>query len=55
MPTYEYHCLNCDKIFTLQLSFEEYEKKKTPDCIYCQSKNVKQILSGVSVVTSKKS
>ncbi|MBM4160229.1 MAG: zinc ribbon domain-containing protein [Ignavibacteria bacterium] len=55
MPLYEYHCLDCDKIFSIQLSIEEHDKSEAPACPHCGSKKVKQHFSSVSVVTSKKS
>jgi putative FmdB family regulatory protein len=55
MPMYEYHCLDCDKIFLLALTVEEHDKQGVPVCPHCGGRNVKQHFSTVSVVTSKKS
>jgi putative FmdB family regulatory protein len=55
MPTYEYRCNDCNKIFTAHLTIAEHEKTSAPNCQYCGSKNVSQQLSGVTVITSKKS
>jgi putative FmdB family regulatory protein len=55
MPIYEYHCNDCKKTFSVQVSFGEHEKHPKPVCTYCGSKNVKRLFAGVSVITSKKS
>lgn len=55
MPTYEYHCGDCNKTFTAYLTISEHEKTPPPACAYCGSKNVTQQLGGVTVITSKKS
>lgn len=55
MPTYEYCCNDCHKTFTVQLTITEHEHGPAPACQHCGSKNVTQQLSGVTVITSKKS
>lgn len=55
MPVYEYHCTDCNKTFTVQVSFQEHEKTPKPACPGCGSTNVHYLFSGVSVITSKKS
>jgi putative FmdB family regulatory protein len=55
MPTYEYHCNDCNKTFTAYLTITEHEKTPAPACTICGGKNVVQQLSGVTVITSKKS
>lgn len=55
MPLYEYHCNQCKKVFSVQLSMKEHEKQQTPACPNCGSKDVKLHFSSVFVVTSKKS
>jgi putative FmdB family regulatory protein len=55
MPLYEYHCLECDKIFSVHLTVEEHDKQGSPACPDCGSRKVRQHFSAVSVVTSKKS
>jgi len=55
MPVYEYHCLDCDKIFSVHLSLEEHDKQGSPACPHCGGRKVRQHFSSVSVVTSKKS
>jgi putative FmdB family regulatory protein len=54
MPTYEFHCEQCENTFDLILSFAEYEKKKY-SCPKCKSKNLKQQVTSFQTVTSKKS
>ncbi len=54
MPTYDYHCEACDKSFTTHLSMKEHERKNIA-CPRCGSHRVKQRVSSVSVITSKKS
>jgi putative FmdB family regulatory protein len=55
MPLYEYHCLDCDEVFAVQLSISDHETKSHPPCPGCGGSNVRQHFSGVSVITSKKS
>ena len=55
MPTYEFKCKKCNKAFSLQMSFIEYEKKKSFACPKCKSKTVRRIFSSFTAVTSKKS
>jgi putative FmdB family regulatory protein len=54
MPTYEYQCLNCNKVFTLMMSISEYEKGKVT-CPQCGKGRVKQLITEFMVHTSKKS
>ena len=54
MPTYEYQCLNCQKIFTLIMSISEYEKVKVK-CPKCGKGRVKQQITEFVVQTSRKS
>jgi putative FmdB family regulatory protein len=55
MPTYEYRCKKCNKVFSENMSISEFEKKKTHTCPHCKSRSVQRIYSGFSAVTSKKS
>lgn len=55
MPTYEYHCNDCQKTFTALLTITEHEKTPSPGCPGCGSKNTVQYISGPTVITSKKS
>ncbi|MFC2103067.1 FmdB family zinc ribbon protein [Bacteroidota bacterium] len=55
MPTYEYRCNKCNKLFSLQMTISEYEKRKSLKCQYYKSNSVKRIFSSFSAVTSSKS
>jgi putative FmdB family regulatory protein len=57
MPTYEFHCQKCDKIFEQIWSLSEYDKriKQKNKCPHCSSTRVVKALSVVQVKTSKKS
>ncbi len=54
MPTYEYRCEKCNKLFTVFQSISEHEKKKTK-CPKCKSSKVKQQITPFQTQTSKKS
>ncbi len=57
MPTYEFRCEQCKKVFELSCSVTEYErnKKKGIKCVKCRSSRVVQQISGFQVNTAKKS
>jgi putative FmdB family regulatory protein len=57
MPTYEFLCKKCKKVFEVSCSVREYERKKKKgiECTKCGSSEVLQQLSGFQVQTSKKS
>ena len=57
MPTYEFHCEKCSKLFELVWSLAEYDRKvkKTQKCPSCGSTRVVRAISMVQVKTSKKS
>lgn len=53
MPIYEYRCLDCgEKFEVLHLGPAEMA---LPECKYCQSNNVKKLISRVRVVRSEES
>jgi len=54
MPTYEFKCDKCDKVFTMQLRLAEYEKKKFV-CPTCKGKKLTQQVSTFQTITSSKS
>ena len=54
MPLYDFLCRKCDKEFTLVMRLEEYEHHDVA-CPHCKSKEVERAVTGVSVITSKKS
>jgi putative FmdB family regulatory protein len=55
MPTYEYICRDCHKIFSVVTSIKDHEKNPRPPCEHCGSKNVDSFFSGATIITSKKS
>jgi putative FmdB family regulatory protein len=57
MPTYEFRCEKCDKIFEQIWSLSEYDKrmKEKNQCPSCGSTKVVKTISLVEVKTSKKS
>lgn len=54
MPSYDFKCKDCDHQFSVTMSVAEYGEGKTV-CPKCNSKNLKRLISLVSVITSKKS
>jgi putative FmdB family regulatory protein len=54
MPQYEFFCKDCQKRFSLILSFTEYDRGDF-ECPECHGRNVEQKLSAFFAVTSKKS
>jgi putative FmdB family regulatory protein len=54
MPTYEYRCSKCGKVFEIQEHVAEHEKSH-PRCPECQSPDVQPVLTDFYVKTSKKS
>jgi putative FmdB family regulatory protein len=54
MSQYAFHCADCNKEFTQQHHISEMEKANI-SCPNCGSKNVHQLVSAFSAVTSKKS
>jgi putative FmdB family regulatory protein len=58
MPTYEFHCQTCDRVFELQESISAYEQhlaKHDHHCPSCESEEVDQQVTVFEVETSKKS
>jgi putative FmdB family regulatory protein len=54
VPSYLFHCRDCLKPFTKQLSLQEYVEGRVV-CPSCGSDDVEQQLSRFYAVTSKKS
>ena len=54
MPTYEYRCEKCTKVFSIQASMSEHEKGNV-SCPDCKEKKVVQQYSTFYAKTSKKS
>lgn len=57
MPTYEFLCAGCNKVFELTCSLADYEKQKKQGikCEACGSRKVTRNISQFQVQTSKKS
>lgn len=54
MPTYEYRCTKCGKLFERQEHIAEHERSH-PTCPKCQSRNVEPVLADFFAKTSRKS
>ena len=54
MPTYEYLCLKCNKVFSVTISLAELGKKK-PACPKCKGKEEKTQITHFLTKTTKKS
>jgi putative FmdB family regulatory protein len=54
MPTYEFRCKKCGKVFERQEHIAEHEHSH-PSCPKCSSKAVEPVLADFYAVTSKKS
>lgn len=54
MSEYVFFCEDCNKEFTRSLHMAEREKDSVT-CPYCKGKNVHQVVTSFSAVTSKKS
>ena len=54
MSQYAFHCADCDKEFTQHHHISDIDKAEIK-CPHCGSKNVHQLVSSFSAVTSKKS
>jgi len=54
MPTYEYQCKECGKVFDLRLHIEEHDRKR-PKCPKCGSRKLEQKFTSFFAKTDKKS
>ena len=54
MPMYDFCCEDCQHLFTLKLSYAEYDRGGVT-CPACGSNKVRQVVSHVSVHTIRKS
>ncbi len=54
MPTYEYRCSKCGKVFERSEYVAEHEKSH-PSCPKCNCKQVQPVLADFFAKTSKKS
>jgi len=57
MPTYEFLCKKCKKVFEVSGSITEYERKRKTalNMLSAEAREVLQQVSGFQVQTSKKS
>lgn len=56
MPRYDFECMECHKVFELDLSLTERESdcdKKS--CIFCNSRKIKQVMTFGGVLSHGKS
>ncbi len=53
MPTYEFRCTACEKVFTKIMSFAARTSEPIA-CPHCGSKEIEQTYTAVSVKTGKK-
>lgn len=54
MPTYDYECQKCRKVFSVVHSMTDHSKAHVT-CPKCKSKEVRQLLAPVAAQTSRKS
>lgn len=54
MPQYDFRCLNCKKLYSLDLSMSEYSRRKHR-CPKCGSTRVQRQITGFFAQTKKKS
>lgn len=45
MPFYEFHCEQCETLFTVRATFKEKEAGLKPTCPKCQSQTVEQVIT----------
>lgn len=50
MPLYSFQCQRCGKIFDVRASIQERIDGLFPDCPNCDSPDVRQLISAVSVI-----
>lgn len=54
MPTYDFNCQKCKKVFSFTMSIKEYEKKDF-SCPQCKGKEISRVPSTFIAKTSRKS
>jgi putative FmdB family regulatory protein len=54
MPTYEYCCENCGKVFSVRLSMPEHDQGNV-SCPHCKGWNIVQQYTSFYAKTAKKS
>jgi putative FmdB family regulatory protein len=55
MPSYEYNCNKCKKVFTVYLTIKEVDGNPQIRCEHCKSTNVVKKVTSFFAKTSKKS
>jgi putative FmdB family regulatory protein len=53
MPTYDYRCEKCHKVFSLVLSLKQHNSKRIA-CPKCASRVVKQVIRPFYAITRRK-
>jgi putative FmdB family regulatory protein len=54
MPTYDYRCVKCNKVFSTILSIKDHDANKAK-CPKCGGKKLEQRITSFMVKTSRKS
>jgi putative FmdB family regulatory protein len=54
MPTYEYRCINCNRRFSVFMTYREYGQKAVA-CPHCSSERVQRRIGRVRVARSEES
>ena len=54
MPTYDFYCEKCKKVFPMIMSISDHVKRKAR-CPKCKSKKVKQQITAFTAITASKS
>jgi len=54
MPTYDFQCESCGKLFEARVSFGDAEQGKLPACPACRSTKPRRLLSStINILTGK--
>lgn len=53
MPTYDYVCQDCGKLFEMRASITEYSKGLAPQCPECGSPKAIRTFTSINVLTSR--
>ncbi len=54
MPTYDFQCESCGKLFEARVSFGDAEQGKLPACPACRSMKPRRLLSStINILTGK--
>jgi putative FmdB family regulatory protein len=54
MPYYDYRCQSCTKAVRLFIAYEDYDDAQ-PQCPYCASKDLKRLISRITLAKSEDS